>query len=70
MEARHGEPGVQVHGRLIVVPRGLAVPGVPGIARNARGLAALGLGDDVLAGVLAGNALTVYPRIRKHATDI
>jgi hypothetical protein len=45
-------------------------PGVPGIARNARALAALGLGDDVLAGVLAGNALAVYPRIRKHATNI
>jgi predicted TIM-barrel fold metal-dependent hydrolase len=45
-------------------------PGVPGIARNARALAALGLGDDVLAGVLAGNALAVYPRIRKTATHI
>ena len=45
-------------------------PGVPGIARNARALAALGLGDDVLSGVLAGNALAVYPRIRKHATNI
>jgi hypothetical protein len=28
------------------------------------------LGDDVLSAVLAGNALTVYPRIRKHATNI
>ena len=45
-------------------------PGVPGIARNARGMATLDLGDDVLAGVLAGNALTVYPRIRKTATHI
>jgi predicted TIM-barrel fold metal-dependent hydrolase len=45
-------------------------PGVPGIARNARALAALDLGDDVLAGVLAGNALAVYSRIRKHATHI
>jgi len=45
-------------------------PGVPGIARNARALATLDLGDDVLAGALAGNALTVYPRIRKHATFI
>jgi predicted TIM-barrel fold metal-dependent hydrolase len=45
-------------------------PGVPGIARNARALAALGLGDEVLAGVLAGNALAVYPGIRKHATHI
>jgi predicted TIM-barrel fold metal-dependent hydrolase len=45
-------------------------PGVPGIARNARGMAALGLDDDVLSGVLAGNALAVYPRIRKHATNI
>jgi predicted TIM-barrel fold metal-dependent hydrolase len=38
-------------------------PGVPGIARNARALAALGLGEDVLAGVLAGNALAVYSRL-------
>ena len=45
-------------------------PGVPGIAGNARALAALDLGDDVLAGVLAGNALAVYPRIRKTATHI
>jgi len=36
-------------------------PGVPGIARNARAVAALGLGDDVLAAVLAGNARAVYP---------
>jgi predicted TIM-barrel fold metal-dependent hydrolase len=40
-------------------------PGVPGIARNARALAALDLGEDVLAGVLAGNALAVYPRLAK-----
>jgi uncharacterized protein len=40
-------------------------PGVPGIARNARALAALDLGRDVLDGVLAGNALRVYWRIRK-----
>jgi predicted TIM-barrel fold metal-dependent hydrolase len=45
-------------------------PGVPGIARNARALGALDLGDDVLAGMLAGNALAVYPRIRKTATYI
>jgi uncharacterized protein len=38
-------------------------PGVPGVARNARALAALDLGDDVLAGVLAGNALAVYRRL-------
>ena len=43
---------------------------MPGIARNARGMAALGLDDDVLSGVLAGNALAVYPGIRKHATNI
>jgi uncharacterized protein len=35
-------------------------PGVPGIARNAAALAALGLGEDILAGVLAGNARKVY----------
>jgi uncharacterized protein len=44
-------------------------PGVPGIARNARAIAALDLGDDVLAGVLAGNARAVFPRLRQHATD-
>ena len=36
-------------------------PGVPGIARNARALAGLGLGEDVLAGVLADHAVKVYP---------
>jgi predicted TIM-barrel fold metal-dependent hydrolase len=35
-------------------------PGVPGVARNARAVAALGLPDDVLAGVLGGNAARVY----------
>ncbi|HCU97387.1 MAG TPA: amidohydrolase [Actinobacteria bacterium] len=47
-------------------------PGVPGIARNARAIAALDLGDDVLAGVLAGNALQVYSRLGppgQHATN-
>ncbi len=36
-------------------------PGVPGVARNARAIAALGLPDDTLAGVLAGHATRVYP---------
>jgi predicted TIM-barrel fold metal-dependent hydrolase len=47
-------------------------PGVPGIARNARAVAALDLGDEVLAGVLAGNALRVYSRLvppEQHATE-
>ncbi|WP_433444015.1 amidohydrolase family protein [Nonomuraea sp. CA-141351] len=35
-------------------------PGVPGIARNARALADLGLDDDTLAMALAGNALRIY----------
>jgi predicted TIM-barrel fold metal-dependent hydrolase len=35
-------------------------PGVPGIARNVRALAALGLGEDTLAAALAGNATRVY----------
>jgi predicted TIM-barrel fold metal-dependent hydrolase len=35
-------------------------PGVPGVARNVRAVAALGLPDDVLAGVLSGNAARVY----------
>jgi hypothetical protein len=39
-------------------------PGVPGIARNARAVAALDLPDDVLSGVLAGNALAVYPGLK------
>jgi uncharacterized protein len=36
-------------------------PGVPGAARNARALAALGLPGDILVGVLAGHAAQVYP---------
>jgi predicted TIM-barrel fold metal-dependent hydrolase len=35
-------------------------PGVPGIARNARAVAALGLPPDLLAGVLSGHATHVY----------
>ena len=38
-------------------------PGVPGVAANVRAIAALGLPDDTLAGVLAGNARLVYNRI-------
>jgi predicted TIM-barrel fold metal-dependent hydrolase len=40
-------------------------PGVPGVARNARAVAALGLPDGTLAGVLAGNARRVYHRISR-----
>ena len=36
-------------------------PGVPGVARNVRAVAALGLPDDILAAVLSGNARRVYP---------
>jgi uncharacterized protein len=36
-------------------------PGVPGVARNARAVAALGLPGDTLAAVLAGSAARVYP---------
>src|SRR5271166_2998721 len=36
-------------------------PGVPGVARNVRAVAALGLPDDTLAGVLAANARHIYP---------
>jgi uncharacterized protein len=36
-------------------------PGVPGVARNVRALAALGLPGDTLAAVLSGNATRVYP---------
>jgi uncharacterized protein len=35
-------------------------PGVPGIARNARAVAALDLGGGALGDILAGNALRVY----------
>src|ERR1700680_1570115 len=35
-------------------------PGTPGIARNARALAALDLGGDTLVDVLAGNATRIY----------
>ena len=44
-------------------------PGVPGIARNARAVAGLGLAADVLAGVLAGNALAVYPGLAGRAAE-
>jgi len=33
---------------------------MPGQARNARAVATLGLPDDILAGVLGGNAARVY----------
>jgi len=36
-------------------------PGVPGVARNVRAVAALGLPDDTLAAVLSANARRVYP---------
>lgn len=36
-------------------------PGVPGPARNARALADIGLPDDVLTGVLSGNAAKLFP---------
>jgi predicted TIM-barrel fold metal-dependent hydrolase len=35
-------------------------PGVPGIAQNVRGMCDLGLPDDVLAGVLGGNARALF----------
>jgi len=38
-------------------------PGVPSVARNVRAVAALGLPDDILAGVLSGNAALVYLRV-------
>jgi hypothetical protein len=40
-------------------------PGVPGVARNARAIAALGLPGDILAGVLSGDAAQVYLRGRR-----
>jgi predicted TIM-barrel fold metal-dependent hydrolase len=44
-------------------------PGVPGIARNARTLAGLGLDEETLGAVLAGNALTAYPALRKTGSQ-
>lgn len=38
-------------------------PGVPGVARNAASVVALGLNPDVLDAVLAGNAMRVFTRI-------
>ncbi len=38
-------------------------PGVPGVAQNARAIAALGLPGDILARVLGGNAVRVFPGI-------
>jgi predicted TIM-barrel fold metal-dependent hydrolase len=35
-------------------------PGMPGVARNARAVAALGWDEETLSGVLAGNAMRVY----------
>ncbi|WP_236952299.1 amidohydrolase family protein [Kibdelosporangium phytohabitans] len=36
-------------------------PGVPGVARNARAVASLGLPDDIIDRVLSGNATKVFP---------
>lgn len=36
-------------------------PGIPGVAHNARALAALGWPEDVLRGVLSGNAAKLFP---------
>jgi uncharacterized protein len=36
-------------------------PGVPGVARNAQAVAEIGLPDDVLQGVLSGNAIKIFP---------
>jgi hypothetical protein len=43
-------------------------PGVPGISRNARALAGLGLGDELLAAVMSENARRVYRRLAEHTT--
>jgi hypothetical protein len=34
---------------------------MPGTARNAKALAGIGLPDDLLRGVLAGNAAKLFP---------
>ncbi|GAA2168952.1 amidohydrolase family protein [Actinomadura napierensis] len=38
-------------------------PGVPGIARNARAIAGLGLDEETVSLVLGGNAMRIYPGI-------
>lgn len=38
-------------------------PGVPGTRRNVRELAALGLPEDVLTGILSAHAAKVFPRL-------
>lgn len=38
-------------------------PGVPGVANNVRAIARLGLPDDVLRAVLAGNAAKIFPTL-------
>ena len=44
-------------------------PGVPGIAHNARAVAALGLADDVVADVLGGNASRVYGGLARRGAS-
>jgi uncharacterized protein len=44
-------------------------PGVPGIRANAEAVAALGFAEDVLVGILAGNARQVY-RLGELATRV
>jgi len=44
-------------------------PGVPGIRVNAEAIAGLGFADDVLAGILAGNAQAVYGLGRLAPTE-
>lgn len=36
-------------------------PGVPGVVRNAKAVAALGWPDEVLRGMFAGNAAKLFP---------
>lgn len=38
-------------------------PGVPGARGNVDALAGLGLSDDIVTGVLSGNAARVFPRL-------
>jgi predicted TIM-barrel fold metal-dependent hydrolase len=42
-------------------------PGVPGVRRNVLALSELGLPEDVLRDVLAGNAFTVFTRLQSPA---
>ena len=48
-------------GAYLIGSANLWLTGIPGVARNARALAELGLPGEVLRGVLGGNAAKLFP---------